>query len=70
VQLLQGVRDHVTGEVHPEWLWGGKTVIGHLNDSLAGSGLKAEMFYNSRCKRFDVYIHDNSQAWKAFVRAR
>jgi hypothetical protein len=68
VQLLQGVRDHVTGEVHPEWLWGGKTVIGHLNDSLAGSGFTAVALYNGRYKRFDVCIHDSSPAWKAFAR--
>jgi hypothetical protein len=32
IQLLQGVRDHKTGHVHPEWLWGGQTAISNMND--------------------------------------
>jgi hypothetical protein len=32
IQLLQGVRDHKTGDVHPEWLWGGQTAIANMND--------------------------------------
>jgi hypothetical protein len=30
VQLLEGVRDHKTGKVHPEWLWGGQTAVANM----------------------------------------
>jgi hypothetical protein len=42
VQLLQGVRDHKTGKVHPEWLWGGQTAVANMKAIFDKEGWKVE----------------------------
>jgi hypothetical protein len=42
VQLLQGIRDHKTGKVHPEWLWGGQTAVANMKAIFGKEGWKVE----------------------------
>jgi hypothetical protein len=68
VQLLQGVRDSVTGEVHPEWLWQGKTVIDQVNLKLVDTPYKAEAIFFPRDKCFEIYVHNGSKEWLDYKR--
>ena len=58
VQLLQGVRDHKTGKVHPEWLWGGQTAIDNMNEWFSKDDWLVHNHFNAERKEFQVYLVD------------
>lgn len=56
VQLLQGVRDHKTGKVHPEWLWGGQTAVANMNEFFGKQGWMIECHFNGYTKEIVVNL--------------
>jgi hypothetical protein len=62
IQFFQGVRDHRTGELRPERLWGRKTVIEQINDQLrhymtvANRQLKVELVYDPEQQMYSTFL--------------
>jgi hypothetical protein len=56
VQLLQGVRDHKTGKVHPEWLWGGQTAVANMNEFFGKQGWLIDCHFNGYTKEIVVNL--------------
>ncbi len=69
VQLLQGVRDHKTGKVHPEWLWGGQTAIDNMNEFFGKQGWMIDSQFNVHTKEIIVnLVNENSvDKYRAFI---